>query len=453
MENEQQNVRKAVYLVMAVLVALVIWFYVDEFGNNGSPRMHKKTFDDIPIEYIHEETLMDHGLMLVEEGSDQTVSIQLEATRRMIAEIDRDKLRVTADLSDITTDGTQTLQPRLSYSGSRLNGQRIAITQSMVKEVNPFMATVNIKELNSKPIEVRCELRGNVAEGYSAGQLKLSDTTIEIWGQAEDIDPVSYAKVTLDIGDDAETSVAEALPITFYDENNQPLDGTGIRSTIQEIKVTMPVSVTKELKLGVKLKDAPGLRRKNVAVEVSPETITVSGDASQLNDRDTINLAEIDLLDLKARNGSGVYEYPITVPEGCSNLSGVTRATVSISFTDLATTEVTTDRFVGENIPEGKSVEILTEEMTVSLFGTGADVAAITPEQVTLVADLSDYSAASGSYTVPAKVAISGPADIGVSGDYEVRLVIREKRDDEPQQESGQENQTPENTKHTGETT
>lgn len=451
MQNEQQNVRKAVFLVMAIFVAVVIWFYVDEFGNNGSPRLTKKTFDDIPIEYIHEDTLMDHGLMLVEEGSDQTVTLRLEATRRMISEIDRDKLRVTVDLADITTDGSQTLVPRISYSGYRINGQRISINQGMVKEMEPFMATVNIKELNSKPVEVRCELRGNVAEGYSAGQLQLSDTNIEIWGQAQDIDPVSYAKVTLDIGEDAESSVEEALPITFYDENDQPLDGEGIRSTVQEIKVTMPVAVSKELKLEVKLKEAPGVRRENVAVTVSPETITVSGDASQLIDRESIILAEVDLLELKSHHGSGVYEYPITVPQDCANLSGVTRATVTISFTDLTSTEVTTDRFVCENVPEGKTVEILTGEMTVAMFGTGADVNKITPEHVTLVADLSDYSAASGSYTVPARVAVSGAGDIGISGNYEIRLVIREKDPDQSEQDAGQGSETQEDTTHTGE--
>ncbi len=433
MQNEQRSVRKALYLAMAVFVALVIWLYVDEFGNNGGPRLTQKEFNDIPIEYIHEEALMDHGLMLVEDGSDQTVDIELEATRRLIADIDREKIHIIADLSDITEAGTQTIQPRLTYSGYRLfGGQRITITQSMLKEMNPFTATVNIKELNSKPVEVRCLLRGNVADGYSAGQLQMSDTMIEIWGQEEDLAPVSYAKVVLDIGEAAVSSVEQSLPITYYDEHDQPLDGTGIRSTVQEIKVKMPVSVTRELRLAVDLKESPGARAKNVQVDIQPKTIMVSGDASELNGVESIVLSEFDLMNLKAQTTATSYTYPITVPEGCTNLSGVTRATMTISFMDMTAAEVTTNQFVYEHLPKGKTVDILTEEMTISIFGTTADVAAVKPDHITVLADLTDYSAASGSYTVPARIVVDGAGDIGIRGTYDVRVVIQ----DDPEAES-----------------
>ena len=431
MQNDnEKNVRKTLYLALAIFVAIMIWIYVDEFGGvNGGPRVQSEKYDDVPIEYINEESLLDRGLMLVDEGTDQTVDLELEGTRRLIADIDRNKILITADLSNVTEPGVQNLpQYRISYSGRRLNGQRITITQSMIKEVSPFSATVNVKELNSKPVEVRCELRGTVADGYTAGQLKMSHNSIEIWGQEQDIAPVSYAKVTLDIGSGAVDSVSESLPITFYDENNEPLDGTGIRSTADEIKVSMPVSVTKELRLAVKFKDAPGVRQRNVNVNIEPKSIMVSGDASQLNGVEAITLTEIDLLELKNQNGSGVYNYPITVPEGCTNLSGVTRATVTLSFKDMASAELTTNHFRYDHLPDadGKTVEILTEEMTVSIFGTSADVGAITPDQVTIVADLSDYTAAAGSYSVPAHVEVNGGGDVGVAGSYEVRVVIHE---------------------------
>ena len=431
MQNDnEKNVRKTLYLALAIFVAIMIWIYVDEFGGvNGGPRLKTQKYDDVPIQYTNEESLLDRGLMLVDEGTDQTVDLELEGTRRLIADIDRNKILITADLSNVTEPGVQNLpQYRISYSGRRLNGQRITITQSMIKEVSPFSATVNVKELNSKSVEVRCELRGTVADGYTAGQLKMSNTTIEIWGQEQDISPVSYAKVTLDIGNGAMDSVAESLPITFYDENNQPLDGSGIRSTSDEIKVSMPVSVTKELRLTVKFKDAPGVRQRNVDMNIEPKSIMVSGDASQLNDVDTIVLTEVDLLEMKNQNSSGVYNYPITVPEGCTNLSGVTRATVTLSFKDMASAELTTNRFRYDHLLEtdGKTVEILTEEMTVSIFGTSEDVEAVTPDQVTIVADLSDYTAAAGSYSVPARVEVSGAGDVGVAGNYEVRVIIHE---------------------------
>ena len=150
-------------------------------------------------------------------------------------------------------------------------------------------------------------------------------------------------------------------------------------------------------------------------------TITVTGDAEQLKDIDTLELEAFDLLSL---NSATIYNYTIPIPEGCENLSGVTRATLQVAFKDMASTEVITNRFRYENLPEGKHVDVLTEELTVKLFGTAADVAAVNSENVLVIADLTDFSAAVGSYTVPAVVKIETSGDVGVTGTYQVRVNI-----------------------------
>ena len=81
-------------------------------------------------------------------------------------------------------------------------------------------------ELYHKTVDVRCELTGNVAEGYSAGELQINPTQIEVRGDQADVDAVSYAKVTLDLGEDATSTVTEDLPIQFYDANDQLLEDT-----------------------------------------------------------------------------------------------------------------------------------------------------------------------------------------------------------------------------------
>ena len=55
---------------------------------------------------------------------------------------------------------------------------------------------------------------------------------------------------------------------------------------------------------------------------------------------------------------------------------------------------------------------------------------AVTGENITLVADLSDYSSALGSYTVPAVVEIDSGGDIGIAGTYEIQVAIREPGDE-----------------------
>ena len=62
----------------------------------------------------------------------------------------------------------------------------------------------------------------------------------------------------------------------------------------------------------------------------------------------------------------------------------------------------------------------------VSVFCTTEEVAAITTENLIVTADLTDYAAASGTYTVPATVSVKGVGDIGILGKYQVQVTIRE---------------------------
>ena len=64
--------------------------------------------------------------------------------------------------------------------------------------------------------------------------------------------------------------------------------------------------------------------------------------------------------------------------------------------------------------------------MPVTVFGTTEEVAAITSENLIVTADLTDYTAASGTYTVPATISVKGTGDIGILGKYQVQVTIRE---------------------------
>ena len=76
MKHELKN-KKIPYILLALLVAVVFWLFVDEFGDNGQPRSVMSTITDIPITYVGEDDLADRGLMLVDEGTSATVDLTL----------------------------------------------------------------------------------------------------------------------------------------------------------------------------------------------------------------------------------------------------------------------------------------------------------------------------------------------------------------------------------------
>ena len=165
----------------------------------------------------------------------------------------------------------------------------------------------------------------------------------------------------------------------------------------------------------------------NVTWSIDPPTILVSGPAEVLNNMDSIVLDEFDLASLGSTTN---YSYAIPIPEGCENLSGVTRATLRISFNDMQHSTVTTSNFILENAPEDRNVDLQTTQLAVTIFGTSADVAAIGPDDIVVTANLADFGSAVGTYTVPAEVTVQG-RDVGVSGGpYRVRVTITEQTTD-----------------------
>ena len=418
MQNEQGKKRKVLYILLALLAAISMWIYADEFGNNGGHRLIEKTITDIPVNYNGESKLADRGLMLLEDETTTALDVTVKGGRRQVSRLEQDDITINVDLSNVEKAGVQQVPCTFSYDDDKFSND-------MSRKPSSNQVTVNISELNRRIVDIRCELSGHVADGYSAGQLQMSQDTLEIRGQAKDIDPVSYVKVVLDVGDGAEETVSQELTFQYYDKNNQQLNSANIHPTVDSVQVTLPVFVTKELRLVVDFKESPGARKSNLDYEIKPEYIVVSGDAAALRNIETITLGELDLLDL-LNGGPRYHTYPIIIPDGCQNLSGVTRATMQISFKDIASAEIAATQMEYTALPKGKEAEVLTEELMVSVFGTTEEVAAITTENLIVTADLTDYAAASGTYTVPATVSVKGVGDIGILGKYQVQVTIRE---------------------------
>lgn len=438
-DQEKKPAQKYLYMIASLLAAITLWVFVDETNE----RMTQVVFKDLPITYVDSyDELSERGLMLVQgEGSNTTATIDLtlEGRRRLMADLDASDITITVDISDFNRVGNKQRAARtITYSKSAFT--------SGVKFVQGSTVIVDIAELNRRTVDVRCELIGNVAEGYSAGEIQFSRTEVELRGQAKDIDPVSYVKVSFDIGVDAEESISEELSFQYYDRNNKVLSGEGIIPSVETITATLPVSVTKELPLVINYVEAPGARLSNTVRELTPSTVTVSGDASQLKNVKNILLGEVNLLDLTDVSTRYETTFPVIIPDGCKNLSGTTRATLKIHFKDLTTAEMYATAFSYENLPEGKIAKILTEELPVTLFGPSTILENIDPENILVIADLSDYSAASGTYTVPATVTMITGEDVGVLGQYQVEAKIRPDPD---YQETSQTAETTESVEET----
>ena len=401
---------KMFYMALSLLMAVVVWYIADEEAATV-------TISDIPIEYVSEDTVLASRGMMLLQGSEDSVTLKLQGPRKVIADLDPDLVRVEVDLSGVSVTGYQNLGYQIVYPNPSSY-----FSSSLTNISTANAVSVSIGEMYSSKVEVHYDIRGNVAEGYIAGEVQLLPEELVIQGQEAEVNAVRYAQVILNI-DNAKKTVVESLDYVLYDQYDQPITEHSLRLSTERVTVTLPVNVIKELPLLVNYIESVGSRLSKSVRSLEPASITVCGDAALLNDIDSILL---DTVELAAIDSDTTFNYVIPLPEGCENLSGETRATLKFSYKDLRIADFGATNFVCENAPAGKVVRVLTTQLPIKLRGRSADVEAVGREHVTVVADLSDISSASGNYTVPASVLVTTTGDVAVVGNYQVRVNISE---------------------------
>jgi len=404
------NARKALYIISSILIAFVVWFYVNSAADVDL------TINGIPVEFFNAETaLANKGLMLL-DGSNATVDLVLTMPRNTVYGFDSDRVRLIADLSSINSPGTQSLTYNIAYPPG--------VNPSQVSVKSPTVRTVSVKvgELFRKnDVEIRVKLQGRVADGYVAGRVQLLPSTLEVWGQQTDVAQISYAQVTLNI-ENARSTIVEQLKFALYDNEDQLINSGSIHSASDTIQVTMPVISATDIPLVVNFVEQPGVRLDSFDYSFDVPAVTLSGDANQIAALSEIVLGEINLAEIE---GTQTFTYEIPIPNGLTNLSGVTETTLTITNRDIATKGVVVTNFSYENFDaEDRVVTVVTNSLSVTLRGAQSVIDAISADDVLAVADLSGVTNASGTYTVPAKITVTGDLDVGTVQSHQLTVRI-----------------------------
>lgn len=408
--------RKALQVVISILVAIAVWVYVDV---EKAPD-RTKTIRDIPVEFSGESTtLADKNLMLL-SGYDTTVDLTIKGPKRELVKISKDNVRLVASTSSIDSVGVHTLRWDPIYPDGV---QSSALT---VDWASKYKVTVTVGELYTKEVPVNCTVTGQVADGYFTGETVLDPTLLVLRGQRDDLLNVAYAKLTVDISD-ATRSVIQTESVQLYDNNDNPVDNSNIRTNASLIQAKVPVLTTKEVSLAVELSGVPGVAGQSIKTTVTPVSVRLIGEADVLEGINEIMLATLYIEDLEMWQQNS---YVVTAPDGTWLANSNEVATVEISMEGIEETTVTVDSFSYTNVPSGLYPEILSS-LDVRLWGLTDELAELDASALTATADLSGVTEP-GSYRVPVSVTISGYRDVAVKGSYEVTVYVTDTEPEPP---------------------
>ena len=409
-KNEKSGVsrNKVLQVIASILVAVAIWVYVDV---EKAPE-RTKTIRDIPVEFSGESTtLADKNLMLL-SGYDTTVDLTIKGTKRELVKINKDNVRLVASTSSIDSVGVHTLRWDVVYPDG------VQSSALSVDWASKYKVTVTVGELYTKEVPVNCVVTGTVADGYFTGETVLDPTTLVLRGQRDDLLNVAYAKLTVDISD-ATRSVIQTESVQLYDNDDNPVDNSNIRTNASLIQAKVPVLTTKEVSLAVELSGVPGSAGQSIKTTITPSSVRLIGEADVLENIDEIVLATLYIEDLDIWQQNS---YVVTAPDGTWLANSNEVATVEITMEGIEEKTVTVDTFSYTNVPSGLYAEVQ-DTLDVRLWGLSEELAELKADAITATVDLSSVTE-TGSCRVPVTVTVSGYRDVAVKGSYEVTVYV-----------------------------
>lgn len=402
------------WAVLSVFLSLIIWVY---YGSNYGTEM-TRTFSGVEVTYVGRDALRDSQSLVISSEETKTVTVTLTGSRREISKLTSDSLKAVVNLSTVASAGYRAMSYTISYPTS--------VNTANIRETNKLPQTVGlqISKLMTRIVDFKCRFDGTMADGYT---LDFSDITfdpayITLMGPEEELNQIDSAFVVLD-RDNVSASFTAAANYNFVNADGETLDFDDITADAEMVTVTVPVNMTKEVALDVSLIEGGGATAQNVITSVSPQTITVAGDAATLDGINTIYLATVDLSDYISFPQT---EYPIVLPNGTDNISGTTTATVNMEFTGLDWAYYTVTNLDYTNLEEGYTADVMDVTLVVMVRAPADVLSQIEANNIRAVADLTGVTTTS---KVPVSVYVDGYAEAGAVGDY--TLYVRVAPDSE----------------------
>ncbi len=369
--------RKIGSMLLSLACAFALWLYVITAVSPGST----DTYYNIPIVWEGESVLNERGLMVTAVSSN-TVNLRLSGNRSDLSKVNSSNITIKADLSKIYEPGTQI---PLSYTSPTFPGD-VASNAFVIESKEPDSIYVTVVKRISKTVPVEVVWVGSTAEGFMIDRENktLDYPEVTVTGPESVVNTISMATITVDL-DGRRESISESYNYTLCDDQGDPVDAKLITTDVEQIRLDVTIRRVKDLRLTYTLNAGGGADADNTTVKLSAETIRVSGSEAALeNLGDTLSIGTINLADITR---STTLTFGISLPEGVTNLTGVTEVTAEISFHGLASKDLTVEQIQSTNIPEGLKVELITEKLTVTLRGPSELIAKVTPEDVTAIVD------------------------------------------------------------------
>lgn len=403
---------KIITVLLSFVLAVALWVYVITVERPES----ENTFYNVSVVLEGEDVLKERGMMITAQVQ-KTVTLKLSGNRKELNQLKSSDIAAVVDLSRIGEAGDRQLTYTVSIPGD---------TDIEVVARQPESIAMTITEWATKEIPVSLNFVGRVPEGYYVDKhsATLEQTTVSVTGPKRIITEIEQAVITVDLEQRSET-IVEDLRYALCDKEGKPIeDVSSVTTDCGEIRTTVSIQQLKELQLTYQVIDGGGLKAAEVSVTADYSTITVAGSPAALQDLEEIALGNVDL---GALTESTQLVFPIKLPEGVSNQSGITEVKVDVELPEMELRDYNVTNIQLINIPTGWTAQSLSQALPVKIRGRGPVLERITSEILTAQVDLTGAELGTATYEARILIEGFGEADnVGAVEKYSVLVRVED---------------------------
>lgn len=410
MKNNSIFSNKIVLILLSAILAFGLWIYVITVVSPNS----ETTIYDIPVSFEGDSVLEKSNNLIITAKQTTKIDLRVAGNRSDLNKLNSSNIKVKVDVTKIYDPGTHDLNYTVILPGD------IPTNAVSIQTKSPATVRVVVEQREEKEIPVIVNYSGTTPDNYVKELPQLDRETIMVAGPVSALAEVTQAVVEVDLTDRKET-ISETKTVVLCNEAGEKVENELITplDNNYEVTVTVPIALFKEVKLNLTVLDGGGATRENV--QLSHESIFVSGPAAVVSALDAIELGVLDLSKIK---DSDPVEFEVKLPEGVTNESGVTTVTVEIKLDGLATKSLQVTKIQCINTPQGMTAEASAEQVEVIVRGTPEQLARLNPEDITVIIDLTEGVVGTDKYTAVIQIADSFSA-VGAIGVYAVTITIR----------------------------
>ncbi len=402
-------------IALSIFLSFVLWIAVKV---NKTPTM-TKSFNDIGVTINMENTIAsENGMSIINDIATQKFSVKVMGPNQTVSLLSAADINLYASAAQVDEPGEYKLTVSATQSTAGNKYDIVSITPKTIKVNFDYIET---REFTVIPI----------AEGVTAPDNLIAETPVvsglesnilEITGPRTLLNSIKTVKAISKVEKMLSATETFNADITIYNKNDRKISTENLEFGMEDIKITVPISKSKEVSVKLDYVNLPkGFDKSALKYTIDHKKITVIGKPEVVEKIKQISLSPIDITELATNKTK--FELTAVLPDGVRILDNIDIFNVEFNMWGFKERTITVKNFKFSGLKKGLSVSKYEHLRNVSICGPSYIINKLNANNVIAQINLTDKK--SGAHAVMATITFKDYKQVWAVGRYETSVTIK----------------------------